>query len=205
MTLRLSRVFREADGEVDCLSNLGAVVDSFTCQLLIAIRGREVNCLHHEHPENYDVCLSFRVFKKRLLIRKKFLKENIKKVQKWRGTLNESDFIMEIVNEISSKIPLKSETLKELVGMDSHFEKLTILKDKGPNDVRMIGICDMGGIGTEVVECMVYDFSELKVHSMDIFTSFSELKIVSRDHGTYGTYVGALIIGNCYKRIINVN
>lgn len=30
MTLRFSRVFREADGEADCLSNLGAMVDSFT-------------------------------------------------------------------------------------------------------------------------------------------------------------------------------
>ncbi|GAY67622.1 hypothetical protein CUMW_258040, partial [Citrus unshiu] len=58
--------------------------------------------------------------------------------------------------------------------------------------------------GTEVVECMVYDFSELKVHSMDIFTSFSKLKIVSRDHGTYGTYVGASIVGKCYKRIVNI-
>ncbi|GAY68339.1 hypothetical protein CUMW_263340, partial [Citrus unshiu] len=32
---------------------------------------------------------------------------------------------------------------------------------------------------------------------------FSELKIVSRDHGTYGTSVGASIVGNRYKRIAN--
>ncbi|KAK9205213.1 hypothetical protein WN943_015480 [Citrus x changshan-huyou] len=90
MTLRFSRVFREADGVADCLSNLGAMepkllplywytpgvfrcfnllagilfsfaeVRLFNSQLLIAIRGCGVNCLHHEHPGNYDVCLSFR-------------------------------------------------------------------------------------------------------------------------------------------------
>ncbi|GAY63701.1 hypothetical protein CUMW_227770 [Citrus unshiu] len=27
--------------------------------------------------------------------------------------------------------------------------------------------------------------------------------IVSGDHGTYGTSVGASIVGNCYKRIAN--
>ncbi|KDO37931.1 hypothetical protein CISIN_1g047302mg [Citrus sinensis] len=65
--------------------------------------------------------------------------------------------------------------------MDSHLEKLTILMDKGPNDVRMIGICDMGGIGKVALA-----------------------KIVSRDHGTYGTSVGTSIVGNCYKRIANL-
>lgn len=37
-----------------------AEVRLFNSQLLIAIRGCGVNCLHHEHPGNYDVCLSFR-------------------------------------------------------------------------------------------------------------------------------------------------
>ncbi|KAK9200149.1 hypothetical protein WN944_015345 [Citrus x changshan-huyou] len=83
------------------------------------------------------------------------------------GLKNESDFIMEIVNEISSKIPLKSETLKEVVGMDSHLEKLTILMDKGPNDVRMIGICDMGGIGKAALAKVVYNliYHEFEVSS----------------------------------------
>lgn len=74
---------------------------------------------------------------------------------------------MEIVNEISSKIPLKSETLKKVVGMDSHLEKLTILMDKGPNDVRMIGICDMGGIGKAALAKVVYNliYHEFEVSS----------------------------------------
>ncbi|XP_024042902.1 TMV resistance protein N-like [Citrus clementina] len=99
---------------------------------------------------------------------------------------------MEIVNEISSKIPLKSETLKELVGMDSHLEKLTILMDKGPNDIRMIGICDIGGIGKAALAKVVYNLI------------YHEFEIVSRDHGTYGTSVGASIVGNRYKRIANL-
>ena len=32
-----------------------------------------------------------------------------------------------------------------------------------------------------------------------------EIQIVSRDHGTYGTSVGASVVGNRYKRIANVN
>ncbi|KAH9725843.1 ADP-ribosyl cyclase/cyclic ADP-ribose hydrolase [Citrus sinensis] len=88
-------------------------------------------------------------------------KKSIEKVQKWREALkevanisgwelkeyrNESKFISDIVNPISSQIRVKSKILKKLVGIDSRLEELRFLMDKGPSaDVRMIGICGVGG------------------------------------------------------------
>ncbi|KAK9183207.1 hypothetical protein WN944_026356 [Citrus x changshan-huyou] len=77
---------------------------------------------------------------------------------------NESEFIEEIVNVISSKIRTELEIPKELVGMESRLEKLKFLMGTGSNDVRMIGIWGMGGLGKTTLARVVYD---LMSHEFD--------------------------------------
>lgn len=73
---------------------------------------------------------------------------------------NESEFIKDIVKEISNKlIPTKFDNKSEvLVGIESRYKKLMRLLDfESYVDVCMIKICGMGGLGKTTIVRVIYD------------------------------------------------
>ncbi|XP_028076644.1 TMV resistance protein N-like isoform X2 [Camellia sinensis] len=97
-------------------------------------------------------------------------------VQRWRNALeqvgnlsgwhypcdtiirSESMFIQEVVEILFTKLNCTySSVVKDLVGMDSHMQKVIELLGLGMGDARVVGIWGMGGIGKTTISRVVYD------------------------------------------------
>ncbi|XVF78451.1 hypothetical protein PTKIN_Ptkin14bG0134400 [Pterospermum kingtungense] len=122
-------------------------------------------------------------------------KEDKGKIQRWRSALtevanlkgwhlqesHESDFIEDIVKDISIKLCIRDlDVPDDLVGIDSRLEKLLLKIDIEKVDVRIVGICGMGGIGKTRLASIVY--TQLS-SNFDGRCFLADVREVSEKHG----------------------
>ncbi|XP_057746844.1 disease resistance protein RUN1-like isoform X2 [Arachis stenosperma] len=122
-------------------------------------------------------------------------KDNSKMVQQWRESLlqvanlsgwdiqnkQENGEIEKIVKRVRSKLGCNLSSVDGLVGMQSRVEELENLIDfNSDNEVRVVGVCGMGGIGKSTLARVVYGRN---LHKFGAHCFVDDISKVFRDAG----------------------
>uniref|UniRef100_A0A1S4E327 TIR domain-containing protein n=1 Tax=Cucumis melo TaxID=3656 RepID=A0A1S4E327_CUCME len=150
------------------------------------------------HIDPSEVRKQTGLFGEAFIVHKERFKEDLKKVERWREALtkaanlsswhlydsscDEATLVKEIVHEISTKLNKTLLTIaKNPVGIGSHIEKLNSALDLESNDVRMIGIYGLGGIGKTTVAKAVYNCIAYRFEGCSFLPNIKEKCNFSRD------------------------